>query len=94
MAVQFTDEDSRAALARLPEDESITAAVEQVARMCCTALSAPKKILLVGNGESVAGAQHLADEVRARVRKAENPGGTHRDRAHYLRLDRVRAGSW
>lgn len=82
MAVQFTEEDSRAALERLPQDESITAAVEQVARMCCAALSAPKKILLVGNAGSAAGAQHLAGEPRARVRKAENPGGTHRDQAH------------
>jgi D-sedoheptulose 7-phosphate isomerase len=62
-----------ATLQLLAEDESITAAVEQVARTCCDALRAGKKILLAGNGGSAADAQHLAGELVSRL-NFDRPG--------------------
>ena len=64
---------SLATLERLAADESITAVVEQVARVCCAALRAGNKILLAGNGGSAADAQHLAGELVSRL-NFDRPG--------------------
>lgn len=64
---------SLATIQLLAEDESLTAIVEQVARTCCSALRAGKKILLAGNGGSAADAQHLAGELVSRL-NFDRPG--------------------
>ena len=64
---------SLATIQLLARDESIATTVEQVARTCCTALRAGKKILLAGNGGSAADAQHLAGELVSRL-NFDRPG--------------------
>jgi len=60
---------------RLASDEQITAEVERIARACCGALRAGRKILLAGNGGSASDAQHLAGELVGRFR-FDRPGLT------------------
>ena len=57
----------------LAGDEAIGTIVEQVAKACCSALRAGKKILLAGNGGSAADAQHLAGELVSRL-NFDRPG--------------------
>ena len=64
---------SLATLQLLAGDEAIGAIVEQVAKACCSALRAGKKILLAGNGGSAADAQHLAGELVSRL-NFDRPG--------------------
>lgn len=64
---------SLATIQRLAGDESINLMVEQIAKMCCSALRAGKKILLAGNGGSAADAQHLAGELVSRL-NFDRPG--------------------
>jgi D-sedoheptulose 7-phosphate isomerase len=73
---QYIQDEVRKSLAtiqQLAADEKIALAVEQIARACCNALRAGKKILLAGNGGSAADAQHLAGELVGRL-KFDRPG--------------------
>jgi D-sedoheptulose 7-phosphate isomerase len=64
---------SLATIQLLAGDANITAAVEEVARVSCSALRAGNKILLAGNGGSAADAQHLAGELVSRL-NFDRPG--------------------
>jgi len=64
---------SLATIQLLAGDANITAVVEQVARVSCSALRAGNKILLAGNGGSAADAQHLAGELVSRL-NFDRPG--------------------
>ena len=60
-------------LERIASDDSLAAAVEDLTKVCCTALRSGKKILLAGNGGSAADAQHLAGELVSRL-NFDRPG--------------------
>jgi len=60
-------------LERVASDENLAQMVEDLAKVCCTALRSAKKILLAGNGGSAADAQHLAGELVSRL-NFDRPG--------------------
>jgi D-sedoheptulose 7-phosphate isomerase len=62
-----------ATLERVAEDEHITAEVERIVEVCCSALRAGNKILFAGNGGSAADAQHMAGELVSRF-NFDRPG--------------------
>jgi D-sedoheptulose 7-phosphate isomerase len=64
---------TQSTLERIASDEEIAALVEQIAKRCCVALRAGKKILFAGNGGSAADAQHLAGELVSRL-NFDRPG--------------------
>jgi D-sedoheptulose 7-phosphate isomerase len=62
-----------ATLEVLAAHDGITAAVENIAKVCCSALRSGNKILFAGNGGSAADAQHLAGELVGRF-NFDRPG--------------------
>jgi D-sedoheptulose 7-phosphate isomerase len=60
-------------LQQIAGDDGLAALVEELTKVCCTALRAGKKILLAGNGGSAADAQHLAGELVSRL-NFDRPG--------------------
>ncbi len=60
---------SLAGLTKATQDSDLLAATHTIAKATATALSAGKKLLLIGNGGSAADAQHIAAEVVGRYKR-------------------------